>query len=273
MPLARRVTRAAPVRSSQAWLCIPWLWLWVCLGSLNHPDVRAGEMPGPTAAVTTSSTAAARTDGALPQPLRQDLFEGLLTSPPFTRSLGVSDSLILTGIAWYDHEIYATLLDTKTQDSLIVSPTPNAEGWRLVEVKGDRARSQTWTARIQIPGGQVVAIHYQPPPPRLARSRPGSPAGAASPNGSSSNGPPPPLSRAQVDEAQHAAVNYKEGFSSDGYPKQPPPEIVAKLSRLSVDQRADINRQMFENRNRGLGMEERRKIYEDLVNRAGMGRR
>ena len=38
-------------------------------------------------------------DGASPQPLKTDAFAPLVTSSPFTRSLGVSDSLILTGIA------------------------------------------------------------------------------------------------------------------------------------------------------------------------------
>jgi hypothetical protein len=49
--------------------------------------------------------------------------------------------------------------------------------------------------------------------------------------------------------------------------------MVQKLSRLSVGQREDINRQMFGLRNRGLGMEERRRIYEGMVDRATQGRR
>jgi|UniRef100_UPI003783726A hypothetical protein len=66
-----------------------------------------------------------------------------------------------------------------------------------------------------------------------------------------------------MDEAKNAAVNYKEG-----YPKAPPPEMVAKLSRLSTSQREDINRTMFGYRNQGLGLDERRKIYENLVDRS-----
>jgi hypothetical protein len=76
-----------------------------------------------------------------------------------------------------------------------------------------------------------------------------------------------------MSEAKNAAVNYKEGFSSDGYPRAPPPEMVAKLSRLSVSQREDINRQMLGLRNQGLGLDERRKIYENLVDRSDQGRR
>jgi hypothetical protein len=67
-------------------------------------------------------------------------------------------------------------------------------------------------------------------------------------------------------------VNYKEGFSSDGYPDKPPAEMVAKLSRLSTSQREEINRTMLGHRNQGLGLDERRKIYEGLVERALRGR-
>jgi hypothetical protein len=75
-----------------------------------------------------------------------------------------------------------------------------------------------------------------------------------------------------VEEAKNAAVNYREGFSSDGYPQKPPAEMVGKLSRLSVSQREDINKQMLGLRNRGLGLDERRKIYENLVDRSLQGR-
>jgi hypothetical protein len=49
--------------------------------------------------------------------------------------------------------------------------------------------------------------------------------------------------------------------------------MVAKLSRLSASQREDINKQMLGWRNKGLGLDERRKIYENLVERNLQGRR
>ncbi len=191
-----------------------------------------------------------------------------MSSSPFTRSLGVSDSLILTGVARFDSEVFATVLDTKTMESQVVSQRPNGEGWQLIDVGGDPARKQTWSATIQVRGGEVVHVRYQEPPPRPAR-------GSSGPGGSSGGfgGSAPPLTSSQVEEAKRAALNYREGFNADGYPRQPPPEMVEKLSRLSVGQREDINRQMFGFRNRGLGMEERRRIYEDMVNRATQGRR
>ncbi len=200
-------------------------------------------------------------DGAIPQPMNLDEFEALVMNPPFTRSLGVSDSLILTGVAHFENDVVATLLDTATMESQVVSRTANFRGWQLVGFGGDPDRMQTWTARIQVPGGEVVSIRYQEPPKKALVAKSGR-------SGGSSGGKAPPLSNAQLDEAKKAAVNYKEGFNADGYPKEPPPEMVAKLSRLSTSQREDINKQMFGYRNQGLGLDERRKIYEGLVERS-----
>lgn len=220
------------------------------------------------AAETARETLPPHDDGAIPQPLKSDAFETLVARPPFTRTLGVSDSLILTGIARFNNEIVATLLDTETMESHAVSQKPNHDGWQLVGIGGDPTKMQTWTARIQVQGGEVISIRYQKPPPRQARA-----VAAASGSGGGSGGSPPPLSASQMEEARQAAVNYREGFNSDGYPRQPPPEMVDKLSRLSVGQREDINRQMISHRNRGLGMEERRRIYEDMVDRATQSKR
>lgn len=207
-------------------------------------------------------------DGAVPQPLRNADFGALMAGSPFTRSLGVSDSLILTGVARFDNTVFATLLDTNSMESQVVSRTPNHQGWQLVGIGGDPAKMHTWTAKIQIPGGELISIRYQKPPAKAARS-----ASGAGGSGGGFGGGSAPLSTSQMEEAKQAAVKYREGFTSDGYPQQPPPEMVEKLSRLSVGQREEINRQMIGLRNRGLGMEERRRIYEDMVNRAGQGRR
>lgn len=210
-------------------------------------------------------TASAADDGAIPLPLRDADFDALVTNPPFTRTLGVSDSLILTGVAHFEKDVVATLLDTKTMESQVVSTRANQQGWQLVGVGGDPARMQTWSARIQIPGGEVVSIRYQKPPPIPPKK---TSSGKTPSSSGSSGGKLPPLSSSQLDEAKNAAVNYKEGFNADGYPRQPPPEMVAKLSRLSSSQREEINRTMFGHRNQGLGLDDRRKIYEGLVDRA-----
>lgn len=206
---------------------------------------------------------AAENDGAIPRMVNMEEFESLVTNSPFTRSLGVSDSLILTGVAHFEQDTYATLLDTKTFESHVVSKTPNFQGWQLVGVGGSSAEMQTWSAKIQVPGGEVISVRYQKPPPRPPRSK-----SSGGGSGGPSSGSAPQLTSSQLNEAKTAAVNYKEGFSSDGYPKAPPPEMVAKLSRLSTSQREDINKQMLGLRNQGLGLDQRRKIYENLVERS-----
>lgn len=203
-------------------------------------------------------------DGAIPQPLKDESFEALVMNSPFTRSLGISDSLILTGVAHIEHDVVATLLDTKTMESHVVSTTANHQGWQLVGVGGNPEKMQTWSAKIQVPGGEVVSIRYQKPPPIPPKKV----AGKSGSSSTGSSGSTAPLSSSQLDAAKNAAVNYKEGFDADGYPKAPPPEMVAKLSRLSTSQREDINRTMFGYRNQGLGLDERRKIYEGLVDRS-----
>lgn len=223
------------------------------------------------AAETSASPPQGGDDFTIPHSVSQEEFEALVMNPPFTRSLGISDSLILTGVAHFEHDVFATLLDTKTLESHVVSKTANHQGWQLVGVGGDPARIQTWSARVQIPGGEVVSIRYQKPPPKTARKLAGNGSGSSA-GGPGGSGSTPPLSTAQVNEAKQAAVNYKEGFSSDGYPQKPPPEMVAKLSRLSESQRETINRQMLGYRNQGLGLPERRKIYENLVDQAGQRR-
>ncbi len=212
---------------------------------------------------TLSVALAADDGGAIPQMVKMEDYDTLVANSPFTRTLGISDSLILTGVARFERDTFATLLDTKTMESHVVSRTANHQGWQLVSVDGDPDVIQTWRARIQVPGGEIVSIRYQKPPKPTPKV-----AGRSNGSGGSSGGNAPPLSSSQLDEAKKAAVNYKEGFNADGYPKQPPREMVEKLSHLSTSQREDINRQMFGLRNQGLGLDERRKIYEGLVDRA-----
>lgn len=210
--------------------------------------------------------ARAQDDGAIPRPMRDETFDALMANPPFTRSLGISDTLILTGVAKFDQDTFATLMDTKTMESTVVSRQPNRDGWQLIGVGGDPARTETWSARIQIRGGEVVSIRYQKPPPRPAKSGSSGKGGSSGSGGSSGN--LPAISTSQMNEAKAAALNYKDGFLADGYPDKPPREMVEKLSRLNTSQREEINRTMFGHRNQGLGLDARRQIYEGLVDRA-----
>lgn len=120
------------------------------------------------------------------------------------------------GVAQFEKDVVATLLDIKTMESQVVSRKANFQGWQLVGVGGDPDRMQTWTARIQVTGGEVVPIRYQKPPPIPSKKVAGKSGG---PGSSGSGGNPPPLNSSQMDAAKNAAVNYKEGFDADGYPK------------------------------------------------------
>ncbi len=147
--------------------------------------------------VVTTQAAETDDDGAIPRVVNMEEFETLVTNSPFTRSLGVSDSLILTGVAHFEKDVFATLLDTKTFESHVVSRAPNFQGWQLVNVGGHSTEIQTWSAKIQIPGGEIISIRYQKPPPKPARSK-----SSGNVSGSSSSGNSPPLTTAQMSEAK-----------------------------------------------------------------------
>jgi hypothetical protein len=183
----------------------------------------------------------------------------------------------LTGYSKIDEVAIATVLDLDTKMSYVVSETEiNSAGWQLVEVKGDQGDLETLTARIKIGNNaEVVSIRYEKSPPRVNGVRGimvsskignGTPGGGTGPHG----GPDPRvLTPDQLSDARNAARNIRDGFQADGYAdKQPiPPEVISKVSRLSVKQRESINVKMFEYRNRGLGMPERQKIYNRLLDR------
>lgn len=97
-------------------------------------------------------------DDALPKPFNPAVAESLLTAPPFTRSINLSDKLVLTGIAFIEGKPVATILDTEKKQNYVVSEEPNAQGWKLAEtnatVKLDRTQ-----VKIMV-GGEVVTIRY-----------------------------------------------------------------------------------------------------------------
>ncbi len=214
--------------------------------------------------ISLSVSEAEEASSPLPAPLNSDLFSAVTSNSPFQRSLDLPESMVLTGVARIEDDVIVTLFDTETSETHLVSRAVNTRGWQLVEVRGDHSDLETLTAKIQVAGGKVLSVRYE----KTAVPGNSQKSGKGGRPGSSSGG----SSRSGGDEARHAAINYKEGFSSDGYPKEPPPEIIRKLSRISVEKREAINRRMIELRQKGMGMEERRKIYNDLVDRSVNGR-
>ena len=206
----------------------------------------------------------------LPEAVTAEHFDALRSHSPFLRSVGLSDSIVLTGIARFEGDLFATLFDTDTRESHLVSGEANSDGWQLVDVRGDEADLESLTAKIQIAGGEVISIRYEKLPEKLTRGGPG---GGANGGSSSQGGGSRELSERQLEEARKAARNYRDGFSSDGYPDKPPAEVVRKLQKISESQRESINRRMIELRNRGLEMEQRRRIYNDMLDRSVQGKR
>ena len=212
----------------------------------------------------------------LPAPVTEDNFAELKKHSPFVRTLSISKALILTGISRIEEETFATVLDLDTRKTYVVTQLKaNPEGWQLVEVKGDRSDLKNLTARIKVAGAEVVSIRYETPPPPV-KQRPsvmvstqignGTRGGGTGPHG----GPDPRvLTPDQLADARNAARNIKDGFQADGYADNQtiPPEVVHKISRLSVQQRESVNVKMFEYRNRGLGMKERQQIYNRLLDK------
>ncbi len=235
--------------SQQAWRIL------IALTLVSEGTLLQGQDETPSAPITESSF--------LPDPVTDRDFTAVKEHSPFRRTVGLSDSIVLTGMARIEEDLFATLVDTETREAHLVSKTANSMGWQLVGVRGDEEDLESLTAKILVTGGDVVSIRYEKLPPQ---SRKGGPGGSSSGNSGR-------LSSGQLREARDAASNYRKGFSSDGFPDKPPPDVVQKLSRMSMQQRESINRQMIEMRNRGMGTDQRRKIYVDMVNRVSSSRR
>ena len=71
----------------------------------------------------------------VPRPVETGDFGALTSQSPFSRSINLSDALILTGIAMVDQDQVATLLNKETKETFVVSSRLNAQGWKMVELK------------------------------------------------------------------------------------------------------------------------------------------
>ncbi len=125
--------------------------------------------------------AAEAADPDLPQPVTPEEVTPLITASPFTRSLNLSDSLVLTGIAYIEGKPVATILNKETKENYVVSEEPNAQGWRLAETSPTTQLNRT-QAKIMI-GAEVVTVRYseeQLTPENMKKNRPGGGGGGPS---------------------------------------------------------------------------------------------
>ncbi len=161
------------------------------LAGLPFSYMQAQEAPPRPPAVGSAATVPTPTvkpspvqDPDLPQPLQEQEVQALVASPPFTRSINLSESLSLTGIAYVEGKPVATILNRETKESYVVSEEPNAQGWKLAELS---ASKDLHRAEVKImSGGELVTVRYGNEQLTPGAKKPGAPAGPGGPGG-----PPP----------------------------------------------------------------------------------
>jgi hypothetical protein len=111
-----------------------------------------------SAALVCGQSTVTGQDPDLPQRIDPTEIAPLVASSPFTRSLNLSDSLVLTGIAYIEGKPVVTIMNKETKESHVVGEVPNAQGWKLAEtsatVKLDRTQ-----AKLMI-GTEIVTVRY-----------------------------------------------------------------------------------------------------------------
>lgn len=182
----------------------------------------------------------------VPVPVAKTDFSSLTEMSPFTRSINLSDSLILTGMAMVDDEQVATLLNKETKETYVVSSKLNSQGWKMVEVKANEDLEKV-AAKVSVDGGEVVTVRYGEWQLKPGESKPG--AGASEGGGIRPGG---------------------EGRKGDGDGRRgPPPEMREKMAQLSEEQRGKLFQKMMELREKNPDMprEERGKIMMEAMNK------
>jgi len=97
-------------------------------------------------------------DPDLPQPFDPNAAQTMLDNSPFTRALNLSDSLVLTGIAYIQGKPIATIMNKTTKESYVVSEEPNANGWKLAQTTATASLNKA-QAKVMI-GSEIVTVRY-----------------------------------------------------------------------------------------------------------------
>jgi hypothetical protein len=181
----------------------------------------------------------------LPSVVDEGDFSALKGQSPFLRSVNLSDSLILTGLAMVNNEQVATLLNKETKETFVVSSKLNSQGWKMVELKADPDLEKV-AAKVAIEGGEVVTVRYGEWQLKPGESKPG-----AGP--STEQGP--------------GRGNMRE--RGEGERRGPPPEFREKMSQLSEDQRQEMFQKMSELREKQpeMSREDRGKLMSEMMDR------
>ncbi len=112
----------------------------------------------PVAAPAAPALPAGPVDPDLPQPFDATSLSAIIQNSPFTRIVSISDSLVLTGMAYVNGKPVVTIFDKNEKQSLVVTEEPNLKGWKLMEAlpTSNIERAQ---AKIAI-GGETFSIRH-----------------------------------------------------------------------------------------------------------------
>lgn len=125
---------------------------------LPGDELVAAPEPVPAPVAQAPAAPAAPVDPDLPQPFDANSLSPIIQNSPFTRIVSISDSLVLTGMAYVNGKPVVTIFDKNEKQSLVVSEEPNLKGWKLMEALPssniDRAQ-----AKIAI-GGETFSIRH-----------------------------------------------------------------------------------------------------------------
>ncbi len=133
------------------------------LAAQNEPLTTADLVPLPGDEISPLTPApapaqAASTDPDLPQPFDPSTLTAVVENSPFSRIVSISDSLVLTGMAYVDGKPVVTIFDKNAKQSIVVSDEPNLKGWKLV---GARPSEKIDFAQAQIAiGGETFSIRH-----------------------------------------------------------------------------------------------------------------
>ena len=105
---------------------------------------------------------------AIPQPVRAADYQAVLERPPFRQVLGLSPSLVLSGVASLPNGKVVTVWDRATGRSFVVTATPNPQGWKLIDLtQSTDLRSVAATIAA---GEEKITLRFDPErliPPKL----------------------------------------------------------------------------------------------------------
>lgn len=177
----------------------------------------------------------------LPEPVSSEHFQILMENSPFTRSLNLSDLLILTGIATFDGKQIATLINKETKETYVVSSEPNPQGWKMVELS-ENPDIEKVAAKIAIAGGEVVTVRYNEFEAKAGEAKPASGGGG------------------DINEGRR-----RSGERDRGSFRGPPPEVREKMEKLSEEKRQQLFDHMRSIPRDGMSFEERSKIFQQKL--------